>query len=77
MINPASLLKLRSAKNSFVSRHPKFTAFLHDILRQGMEEGTVVEVTVTRPGKEPATANLKINHQDLELMNELKGMMRS
>ena len=41
-----------------------------------MEEGTVIEMTVTRPGEKPLTANLKVQQSDLELLEELKGLMK-
>ena len=38
------------AKNQFVSNHPKFAAFFRNVLTGGVQEGTVIEITVTRPG---------------------------
>ena len=33
-----------------------------------------MEITVTRPGEEPVTANIKIQQADLELLAQLKEM---
>lgn len=49
-MNAASMLKLMSAKNQFSQNHPKFEAFLKSVFSRRIEEGTVIEVTVTRPG---------------------------
>ena len=34
----------------------------------------MIEITVTRPGEAPVTANLKVMQSDLELLEELKGL---
>ncbi len=70
-MNPTSILKLMSAKAQFEHRHPKFMSFVKAVFSRPMEEGTIVEVTVTRPGEEPLTANIKVQQSDLELLAEL------
>lgn len=75
-MNAASIMKLMSAKNQFSRNHPKFEAFIQSILSRPIEEDTVIEITVTRPGERPVTANLKVQQSDLELLEELKGLMR-
>lgn len=75
-MNAASIMKLMSAKNQFSKNHPKFEAFIQSILSRPIEEDTVIEITVTRPGERPVTANLKVQQSDLELLEELKGLMR-
>lgn len=73
-INPAQLMKLMGAKNKFEAAHPKFTAFFENVLRRGLPEGTVLEMTVTYPGGETVTSNMKVTAQDLELFEELKSL---
>ena len=75
-MNAASIMKLMSAKNQFSKNHPKFEAFIQSILSRPIEEDTVIEITVTRPGEKSVTANLKVQQSDLELLEELKGLMR-
>lgn len=50
-MNPSAIMKIMNAKNKFVENHPKFTAFLSAVYSRGIEAGTVIEITVTRPGK--------------------------
>ena len=76
MMNPAMLMKLMSAKNTFTQNHPKFVAFLGMIFSKGITEGTIIEITVTRPGEEPITSNMKVQQSDLELMDELKTLVK-
>ena len=71
-MNPAALIKIMNAKNKFTNNHPKFVAFLKAVFSKQIEEGTIIEVTVTRPGEEPITANLKVLQSDLDLLTELK-----
>lgn len=76
MMNPASIMKLMSAKNKFSDNHPKFVAFLSMIFSRGITEGTIIEITVTRPGEAQVTSNMKVLQSDLELMEELKNIAK-
>ena len=73
MMNPANIMKIMNAKNKFTANHPKFVAFLSAVFSREMEEGTVIEITLTRPGEEPMTTNMKIRQSDLDLMRETSG----
>lgn len=72
MKNPAAMMKLMNAGKQFQSNHPKFTAFMNVIMSSGMPEGTVIEITVTKPNEEPITSNLKIMQSDLEMLEMMK-----
>lgn len=76
MVNPAVLMKIMSAKNTFVKNHPKFEAFVKAVFMggSGIPEGTIIELTVTRPGEQPVSTNLKVQQSDLDLVNELKNL---
>ena len=76
MANPASIMKLMNAKNKFSQNHPKFVAFLSMIFSKGIIEGTVIEITVTRPGERPVTSNMKVQQTDLDLLEELKTLAK-
>lgn len=71
-MNPASIMKIMSAKNKFAANHPKFVAFLSAVFSKEIEEGTIIEITVRRPGEDKMTANIKVQQSDLELLRELK-----
>lgn len=73
-MNPASMMKFMSAMNTFKSNHPKFASFLEIFLKNGVTEDTIIEITVTRPGEEPVTANMKVLQSDIELFQSLKDM---
>lgn len=75
-MNPASVLKLMSAKAKFEKNHPKFISFLAHVFSRPIKEGTVIEFIVTRPGEEPISANIKVQQSDLELLSELKELTK-
>lgn len=72
MVNPAALMQLMQAKNEFEKNHPKFSQFAADLLRSGVQEGSVIEVTITRPDGSTSTANMRVQSSDLELFRSLK-----
>ena len=74
-MNPTILMKLMSAKNTFAQNHPKFVAFLTTVFKDRIEEGTIIEISVQKPGQEKVTSNLKVQQSDLELLQGLTEMM--
>ena len=76
MINPADMMKLMNAKNRFEANHPKFFAFFKAVFAKPMEEGTIIEISVKRPGEEAITTNIKVQQSDIELVQELQKMGR-
>ena len=71
-MNPQTAMRVLAALNTFRSNHPKFVSFVEMMLKRGVVDGTVIEVTVTRPGEEPVTSNLKVTESDMELFASLK-----
>lgn len=74
MPNPADIMKVLSIKNRFEKNHPKFVAFIKDIAKTGIEEGSVIEVKLIRPDGTETTANMKVQASDVEIVNELKSL---
>ena len=71
-MNPQNVMRLMAAFNTFRSNHPKFVSFAQMMLKRGIDEGTIIEITVTRPQEEPVTSNMKVTQSDLELFASLK-----
>ncbi len=65
-VNPKAMLQLRERLNIFNAQHPKFGLFLQSIGSRGIEEGTVVELKVTRPDGEEAVTNIRLTADDVE-----------
>ncbi len=70
-MNPFALLGIM---NRLESAHPKAAAFVRNELMTGLPEGTVIEMTVTKPGQTPKTTNIKVTQDDLAALNEMKNM---
>ena len=71
-MNPASLMKMMTMKAKFEKNHPKFIAFIQAVFSRPIEEGTVIEITVKRPGEDAVTANISVTKDDIEMFNEMK-----
>ena len=71
-MNPASLMKMMTMKAKFEKNHPKFIAFLQTVFSRQIEEGTIIEITVKRPGEDAVTANISVTEDDIEMFNEMK-----
>ena len=76
MMNPADMMKIMNAKSKFDANHPKFSAFLKTVFSRPIEEGTIIEISVTRPGEDTITTNLKVQQSDLDLVRELQNLGR-
>lgn len=50
-MNPASIMKMMKAKNTFTANHPKFVSFLQYAFGSGIPADSVIEITVTKPGQ--------------------------
>ena len=74
MVNPAALMKLMGAKKKFDQNHPKVSAYFQAIQGIGMQEGTVIELTITPPGGQPMTTNMRVTADDLALIEDLKSL---
>lgn len=75
-MNPMSVMKMMKAKDVFANNHPKFIAFIQHVFGSKIEEGTIIEITVTKPGEAPITTNMKVKQSDLDLFNELKSTVK-
>lgn len=67
-------MKIMQAKNTFERNHPKFIAFLKAVFASKIEEGTIIEIKVQKPGEEPLLTNIKVQQSDLDLVEELKNI---
>ena len=71
-MNPQELMKFMGALNTFKGNHPKFFSFIKAVAGGGVPVDTIIEVTVTKPGEEPITTNIKVCQSDLDLFEALK-----
>lgn len=70
--NPMKFLQVKAGWEMFKSRHPKFPAFLNSVTQGAINEGSVIEATVTTADGRTFSTNLKVSKEDMELLNEMK-----
>lgn len=70
--NPMNLMKMKGRYQTFRQQHPKFIPFLKSC-ESSTVEGAVVELSVTAPGGEKKTANIKLTADDIATLNMLLG----
>ena len=70
--NIDALMKLRKAWGTFSGNHPRFAQFLGTVSSGGIQEGTVIGITVTYPDGRTLDTNMKVTASDLELFESLK-----
>ena len=75
MMNPAMLFKIKGMWEQFVQNHPKFPMFLNALKNSGMGEGSIIEIQITQPDGQQLKTNIKVTESDMELIEQLKGMM--
>ncbi|MBO5239022.1 MAG: hypothetical protein J6B50_09635 [Lachnospiraceae bacterium] len=75
MKNPVALFKIKGMWEQFVQNHPKFPMFLNALKSSGMGEGSIIEIQITQPDGQQLKTNLKLTQSDLELVEQLKGLM--
>ncbi|MCR5590315.1 MAG: hypothetical protein K6F73_02165 [Lachnospiraceae bacterium] len=73
-MNAQTMMQLIGALGTFRKEHPKFAGFLELMLKSGIPEDSIIEVTVMKPGENPVTANMKVLQSDIELISALKNM---
>ena len=59
-------------KSQLEGNHPKAAEFVKRVILTGLPEGTIVEVSITKPGEETKTTNVKVTREDIELFDEAR-----
>ena len=68
-MNPFTILKYKS---QLEGNHPRAAEFVKKVIMSGLPEGTIVEVSVTKPGEETKTSNIRVTREDLDLFDEVR-----
>lgn len=76
MMNPATMMQMMNSFKTFEATHPKFVAFVKTMFGKGIEEGTIIELTVTNPGQDPVTTNIRVQQSDIELIKQMSELAK-
>lgn len=73
-VNPMALLKMKDRLGVFNQDHPRVRAFFHKIKEEGLPEGSILELKITRPdGKEEVT-NIRLTERDIETLRMISSL---
>lgn len=72
--NPAAILQMMNLWSRFQNNHPKFPKFLSAVVRNGIREGSIIEIKVTTADGESFDSNLKVNADDMEMIEQIKNL---
>ncbi|MGF0031463.1 hypothetical protein ACQRBN_00585 [Bariatricus sp. SGI.154] len=70
----AMLQKIKGCMDRFRANHPKFPLFINAVSQEAMKEGTVIEITVTTPEGKNYCSNIKLQANDMELIDCLRSL---
>ena len=70
-MNPMAMMKMKGMMDKFKKNHPKVPMFFQSA-SQCMEEGTIIDISVTTVEGKNLCTNMKVTKEDLELIAQLK-----
>lgn len=73
-MNPRKMMELARMQQEFKKNHPKVLPFLKAASEKAMQEGSIIDISVTTPAGEVLRTNMKVRTEDLELLKEWKNM---
>ena len=73
-MNPAMLFTMKKKYEDFQQRQPKFAMFIQDVMKSGVGEGSVIDISITLPDGQILRSNMKVTAEDVELIKDLGSM---
>lgn len=74
MFDFSSVMKIKSAWETFSRNHPKFMPFMQAVGREAIGDGTIIEIKVTSPEGKEFNTNMKLTQSDLDLFSQIKNL---
>ena len=74
-LNPMQMMKVKESMDRFTAAHPKVMPFFQAIMRDGIEEGTIIEMKVTTAQGKNYISSIRVTAEDMELFRNLKNGM--
>lgn len=76
MIGIKKAMVAKEAWETFTQNHPKFPLFVQAVTVNGIQEGSVISISIKDPDGKVTETNLRVTESDLELMEMLKDMSK-
>ncbi|MBQ3392269.1 MAG: hypothetical protein IJG52_02535 [Lachnospiraceae bacterium] len=73
-LNPMEIMKLGDRLRIFREQHPRVESFIRDNFNRSMQEGTVIEMKVTKPDGRTSICNFRVSKEDLETVEILRNI---
>ncbi len=73
-MNPLAMMKLKPLMEKFRNNHPKVPMFF-SAASGAIEVGSVIEISVQTPDGKDICTNMRVNEDDIELVEALKNMI--
>lgn len=70
------LLKLKGLWDRFRKNHPKFPNFIKEFKKKGIKENAVIEMKITYDDGSMIETNIKVQKDDLAIIEELKNIKK-
>jgi len=74
-INPLQMMQIKESLDRFTSAHPKVMPFFQAIMREGIDEGSIIEMKVTTAQGRNYISSIRVTEEDMELFRQLKSSM--
>lgn len=74
MFDFSSVMKIKSAWDTFSRNHPKFMPFMQAVGREAIGDGTIIEIKVTSLEGKEFNTNMKLTQSDLDLFAQIRNM---
>ena len=74
MFDFSSVMKIKSAWDTFSRNHPKFMPFMQAVGREAIGDGTIIEIKVTSPEGKEFNTNMKLTQSHLDLFAQIRNM---
>lgn len=75
-MNPMAFLSLKPKMEQFRERHPKFVQFF-SYAGSHLAEDSLLEISITDADGKKIVTNIRLSAEDLELFQEMQGMLHN
>ncbi len=76
MINPMTVMKVINERHQFIKNHPEFYPFLKETFGEEVSEGTMLEISVKKPGEESRRVQMEIQESEKALFRAVQDILK-
>lgn len=76
MINPVNAMKMFNERKTFIQNHPDFFNFVVGTFGEKIEDDTVIELRIVKPGGEEQSSSARICDSDQKILEAVRNLIR-